>query len=284
MRLVVFGSILALVGAAGCTRGTTDRDAGHGTDMGVAVDGGIDAHATPCTSDAECNDSVACTIDQCVVGGLCMHTPVDGMCTGAGEHCDTTRGCTTMTMSHCSVDGDCDDHHYCNGTEHCAGGLCAPGTTVDCDDGNPCTVDSCSETLMHCSYMTTCDSGIVMMDTGPVCTPFVAPADFNGTFIIAPSQNQGCGTTMYSLGSVTVVASGTSITIDGLNVDGTNVALTGTTSGQMFTATYSGRCGTYTLTGMFGSCRESFSGHWSTSLHCACPAASADVSGIRTGG
>ncbi|MFQ5876405.1 MAG: cohesin domain-containing protein [Acidobacteriota bacterium] len=44
----------------------------------------------------------------------------------------------------CSVDADCDDGVFCNGAEVCQNGLfCGPGTRPSCDDGNPCTIDSC---------------------------------------------------------------------------------------------------------------------------------------------
>ena len=45
----------------------------------------------------------------------------------------------------CQSDADCRDPSFCNGTEVCgADHLCAAGTPA-CDDGDVCTVDSCSE-------------------------------------------------------------------------------------------------------------------------------------------
>ena len=37
----------------------------------------------------------------------------------------------------------CVDSDLCNGAERCESGLCVPGPALDCDDGNPCTDDSC---------------------------------------------------------------------------------------------------------------------------------------------
>jgi len=37
----------------------------------------------------------------------------------------------------------CDDGTVCNGREVCGGGACNAGTPLGCDDGNPCTDDSC---------------------------------------------------------------------------------------------------------------------------------------------
>jgi len=286
MRLFLLWSIAALIGAAGCTRASDTHDAATHGDIGTAPeDVGHDAPAMACTSDAQCNDSITCTIDQCMVGGHCAHTPINGMCTGAGEHCDVVLGCTTMSSTTCNTAADCDDHIFCNGAESCLSHSCFHDPNGrDCNDGNACTVDTCDESIAHCAYMPICDSGVVTTDTGPVCTPFSGPRDFNGMYFIAPSQNQGCGTTMYSLGSIAIAENAGSITITGLSVDGSSVTMNGTDTGDAFTATYSGRCGTYTLTGTFASCRESFAGHWSTSLHCSCAATNADVMGLRTGG
>jgi hypothetical protein len=58
-----------------------------------------------------------CTEDVCdPVDGSCSHPPVD-----------------------------CDDGDACNGLETCdpADGSCLPGTMLDCDDLDPCTVDDC---------------------------------------------------------------------------------------------------------------------------------------------
>ncbi len=290
MRLFLLCLVVGLIGAAGCTRPASERDSGSRTDMGTAPtpDVGTDAASTSCTTDAQCNDSISCTIDQCVVGNVCSHTPIDAMCTGAGEHCSLTMGCTTMMMTTCTTAADCDDHVYCNGVEQCLlPAHCAPGLPRDCDDGNSCTIDSCDDSLGRCVYTTTCDSGIVATDTGPVCTPFVAPGDFNGTFFIAPAQNQGCGVTSYSLSRIVLTVSGTTATATGLTVQGGNVTMMGTVTGNAFDVTYSG-CGTYHLTGTFDSCRESFTGHW-TAMYgggagCGtCTTMNADITGLRSG-
>lgn len=289
MRLLLVCSILGLVGATGCTRAAPRDDAGAPTDTAVpAVDVGHDAPSTACTADPQCNDSVACTIDQCVVGGVCQNMPINGMCnTAAGEHCDPVHGCTTMTSTTCNTPADCDDHIFCNGVEQCVLHQCYPAAAArDCNDGNDCTVDTCDESIAHCAYMTTCDSGVVGHDSGPVCTPFTAPGDFNGSFFIAPSQNQGCGATMYSLSQIAVTVSGTSASASGLIIMGSSVTMTGTVTGNSFDVTYAG-CGNYHLTGTFGTCRESFSGHWAATYGggsgCnSCATMSVDVTGLRS--
>lgn len=289
MRLFLVCSIVLVIGAAGCTRAATEHDASSGTDIGPRSDVGmgIDAPSTSCTSDGQCNDSIACTIDQCVAGNVCMHTPIDGMCTGAGEHCSLTLGCTTGSLP-CNTNAECDDHIFCNGDERCVIHSCFHATTPrDCNDGNDCTVDSCDESIAHCAYMTVCDSGVVTTDTGPVCTAFVAPGDFNGTFFIAPSQNQGCGVTMYSLSRIVLTVTGTTASASGLMIGGGGVTMTGTVTGNSFDVMYAAGCGAYHLTGTFGSCRESFNGHWSATygggLGCgSCATMNADVTGLRS--
>jgi MYXO-CTERM domain-containing protein len=66
-----------------------------------------------------CNDGDPCTTDSC----------------------DAATGC----MSSMSAAGtSCADADLCNGDETCnAAGSCVGGTMLDCDDGNPCTGDSC---------------------------------------------------------------------------------------------------------------------------------------------
>lgn len=249
--------------------------------MGGAVDvGGSDAPTTSCTTDAQCSDSVACTLDQCVVGNVCMHTPIDGMCTGAGEHCSPTLGCTTMSTTTCNTDAECDDHIFCNGDESCVLHSCfADPAGRNCNDGNDCTIDSCDETAAGCSYMTVCDSGVVTTDAGPTCTTFVSPADFNGTFSMLPSQSQACVGANYLVSELTMTVTGTNIAI----VTGTagGITLAGTITGNSFTATGTQGSNTYTLTGSF-SCRERFMGHWMAAVTGAgCTGQSADVRGSR---
>jgi hypothetical protein len=277
MRLLLVVSITGAMAA--CTRGgSTGHDAANASDVGASMDGGVDAVAMSCTIDADCDDHVACTIDQCVIGNVCMHTPINGMCP-SGQHCGPS-GCTSATT--CNVDADCDDHVYCNGMEACLLHTCTHGTAVDCSTGDPCHVGSCDETMMMCTAMTVCDSG-AGSDAGPMCTTFHAPSDFNGSFLLAPSQNQGCGITMYTISSIAITVTASGISVTGLSVDNASQTMTGPApSGNSFTATYTDHCGTYTLTGTFGSCRESFAGHWSATFTCGCTPMSASVTGLRT--
>lgn len=51
----------------------------------------------------------------------------------------------------CSAAGSCNDGLFCNGVETCAAGNCAPGPAA-CNDGNPCTSDSCTENTDTCLF------------------------------------------------------------------------------------------------------------------------------------
>lgn len=103
-------------------------------------DAGVDAEAPrdaepqldptlggPCTEDAQCDDTVACTYDRCDTAILrCRHVPDDAQC---------------------------DDGEYCNGREKCVSRQgCAPGPVVTCQDDDACTIDRCSEQSKTCQH------------------------------------------------------------------------------------------------------------------------------------
>jgi len=68
--------------------------------------------APTCTTNAECDDASACTVDTCV-SGTCVHTPIN-----------------------------CDDGNACT-TDGCSGGVCSH-TAITCNDGVSCTADTCN--------------------------------------------------------------------------------------------------------------------------------------------
>ncbi len=91
------------------------KDACQGTAKGAAV------NAAGCScAQISCDDGNPCTTDTCSAG-VCAHAPVrDGT--------------------------SCSDGNLCNGTEICQAGVCRAGTPLVCNDGNPCTTDTCSPT------------------------------------------------------------------------------------------------------------------------------------------
>ncbi|GMV41735.1 MAG: hypothetical protein AMXMBFR64_34510 [Myxococcales bacterium] len=96
-----------------------------------------------------CDDGDPCTVNDSCATGSCAGTPV-----GEGDLCDDANPCTggtTCAGGKCGGgvpigdDGACDDGDPCTEGTVCSEGQCAGGTSVDCpDDGNPCTVESCS--------------------------------------------------------------------------------------------------------------------------------------------
>jgi hypothetical protein len=105
-RATVFaGWIMALGGAlaAGCGEPAPPRF--FDGDASTAPD----ATGTTCTSNAQCDDRVACTRDLCLVGGVCEHMPDGPMCVTTprcmrAADCDDRVPCTRDT---CLVDGTC---------------------------------------------------------------------------------------------------------------------------------------------------------------------------------
>jgi len=79
-----------------------------------------------------------------LASGLCAHAPAPG--------------CVP-----CNGDEECLDANVCNGVETCSGGVCQPGTTLSCDDGDACTVDACDAE-------DGCQHGVVSCDDGVACT------------------------------------------------------------------------------------------------------------------
>ncbi|MCB9786498.1 MAG: hypothetical protein H6744_07365 [Deltaproteobacteria bacterium] len=96
-----------------------------------------------------CNDGSVCTTtDVCDGSGGCAGTltvvcddPDPNDCETVA--CDPKLGACVATRR---ADGAvCTDHDACTTGDVCKSGTCS-GALLDCDDGNPCTVDSCSAT------------------------------------------------------------------------------------------------------------------------------------------
>ncbi len=105
---------------------------------------------------AGCDDGVDCTNDTCdAEGGRCTHTADDGRC-GAGRYCSGAGGCVDIVP--CTMDAECAalTGDACTGTWTCdtAQMRCARARPFDCDDVDPCTVDTCatSGTMPTCAH------------------------------------------------------------------------------------------------------------------------------------
>ena len=75
------------------------------------------AHTCPCSKASDCNDGNPCTSDACK-NGQCSHSAAP-------------------------VNTVCSDANACTSGDICVGSLCKPGAPVPCNDGKPCTLDTC---------------------------------------------------------------------------------------------------------------------------------------------
>jgi len=102
----------------------------------LLLSGGSAAFAVDCPP---CDDGNVCTFDTCdTTTGTCQHLPNSGAI--------------------------CDDGNACTLFDRCVGTQCTPGTqTMNCQDSDPCTVDSCIPA-------TGCDHNRINCDDGNPCT------------------------------------------------------------------------------------------------------------------
>ncbi len=180
-------SYLPVKDGASCEDGDkcTSKDA---CKVGKCV--GVDLLAT-----GGCDDKNPCTNDNCQPGAGCINVPTDpnktvfcddgdpctevdkcgaSTCKGVPRDCKDSDPCTNdkcdpkatdikKACLHESYEGPCDDGDKCTNGDLCAGGTCA-GTTVVCNDKNPCTIDIC-DSLKGCQYKfaaggSPCDDGL----------------------------------------------------------------------------------------------------------------------------
>lgn len=112
-----------------------------------------------CDGNADCDDGDPCNgAETCANDGTCVlgDPPIcddNNPCTD--DFCDTAGvGCFYLTNV-----GPCEDGNACTILDSCSAGECIPGDQTDCDDGNPCSVDSC-DPLVGCINLgdaTLCD-------------------------------------------------------------------------------------------------------------------------------
>lgn len=128
---------------------------------GVASYGVEDCHFFGCgTKVDEFVDHIEGFI-QGRLGSACQLDPDcrSGFCSG-GVCCDAACNapCESCGMpgfvGSCRIlddDAPCPDADHCNGVETCQGGACVPGEALECEDGDPCTDDTC-ETTSGCVF------------------------------------------------------------------------------------------------------------------------------------
>ena len=124
---------------------------------GVCADEGNPCTWDACDSTGTCvhpprsgscaDDGNPCTDDLCV-NGACSHPPRAGTCPDDGNNC-TSDVCNQGQCTHPPTSGQC-ELGPCYENEHCADGDCVGDW--GCDDGNLCTTDGCN-TLTGCYHV-----------------------------------------------------------------------------------------------------------------------------------
>ncbi len=113
------------------------------TDVDACASGACVGTGDPCAGGVECSAGCNEAADDCfdTNGSLC--TDDGNLCTD--DYCDGVGGCIHVANSAPCVDG-----LGCTSNDMCDGGVCAGDPPPECDDDNPCTVDSCVEPSGDC--------------------------------------------------------------------------------------------------------------------------------------
>jgi hypothetical protein len=165
-ELALAGGVLA-VGAPGEDVGAAaDRGAVYAYELldprpaGAACAAAIECESGFCTDGVCCDracggsaiDCEACSVAAgASEDGVCATARADAVCRAATGACDVAEDCDGVTTAcpedvHTPDATACDDGMACNGADACSGGACVPtATSLDCDDGDPCTADSCAD-------------------------------------------------------------------------------------------------------------------------------------------
>jgi len=123
--------------------------AGNAVEVVIADDG---------TGFPSCDDGVACTTDQCVLGD-CQHTLVHSACDD-GVAC-TADTCTLTGCAHAPQHAQCADTNPCTADTCTASGCTNAMQNSLCDDGKPCTADTCTVAgCVHSPQDSLCDDGV----------------------------------------------------------------------------------------------------------------------------
>ena len=116
------------------------------------------------TNNAPCDDGDACTAGDLCVAGVCTGNDLSWSCDDGNpctdDGCDAVVGCAFVPNALA-----CDDGDACTIVDLCDAGACAGSGVPDCEDGNPCTDDSCIP-VQGCVQV----PNTAPCDDGDVCT------------------------------------------------------------------------------------------------------------------
>ena len=123
-----------------CINGVAKCDGAAAT---VETCNGLDDNCDGQTDEGLCEDGDPCTKDSCTPGSTseCTHIQLAGMA--------------------------CDDANICTQTDKCLAGTCVGGNSLNCDDNDPCTTDSC-DPFTGCKHLVASDAACA--SDGKDCT------------------------------------------------------------------------------------------------------------------
>ncbi len=186
--------------ARGAPSGNDDNCNGIDEDCDGSPDDGFVSTPTSCPSGA-CQATGVTTCQQGVLGCTPQALlPVDDGNPCTTDVCIPAQGPTYTPRPTGTL---CLDQNLCNGSEACnAAGVCAPGTPLVIDDGNPCTLDACDPLLgpSHVAVAagTGCDdgnpcNGIALCNGSGSCVSGSPPSLDDGNPCTADSCDPGSG-------------------------------------------------------------------------------------------
>ncbi|MCB9738961.1 MAG: hypothetical protein H6747_06815 [Deltaproteobacteria bacterium] len=183
-----------------CTENQCQKATGTCQQVAVHQGGQCDADGNPCTANDWC-DAGSCKpgalICDCQNDADCVGKEGADLCVGP-MYCDKAKHeCVPIKKVQCDTSGDgpcthtacvpktgacvqtaladgtlCAGNTLCTGVQICASGACVTGEAVNCDDVNPCTVDSCEDKQGGCLHQAldgpSCEDGSACT-TGDVC-------------------------------------------------------------------------------------------------------------------
>lgn len=165
---------------AACTTGTCNLE---GECVSQPKPGSSCSDGDPCTVGDACDLKGICApgtaldcslVDTECATGTCDETGVCVAIPDPAKSCDDRNACTLDSCdpaSGCSSnpsDELCDDGTFCNGMETCSAETgCVAGVLPNCDDGNPCTVDTCSDEAVSCLHDPAAGVGMPCETVGP---------------------------------------------------------------------------------------------------------------------
>ncbi|MSQ84657.1 MAG: hypothetical protein EXR77_17585 [Myxococcales bacterium] len=158
--------------------------------------------ATPLKDGAICSDNSACTAGDGCKNALCQPGPA--------VSCDDANGCTAdscAAQSGCvflNMTATCTDANPCTVGDKCQNAGCVAGVIDSCDDGDPCTNDSCDakQGCIHIQNQAACtDGNPCTMNDGFVTGKCVAGKQLNcndGSVCTTDSCDQKVGGCTYA--------------------------------------------------------------------------------------